>query len=77
LQTKHRFVAHHACINPSKISNYRDFPIPFNIKSERGMLLVRKKGHQPEGKTGLTKRCEKNEVQPHAVAATRSVASRK
>jgi hypothetical protein len=41
------------------------------------MLLVRKKGHQPEGKTGLTKRCEKNEVQPYAVAATRSVASRK
>jgi hypothetical protein len=33
------------------------------------MLLVRKKGHQPEGKTGLSTRCEKNSVQPHAVAA--------
>jgi hypothetical protein len=33
------------------------------------MLLARKKGHQLEGKTGLTKSCEKNEVQPHAVAA--------
>jgi hypothetical protein len=33
------------------------------------MLLVRKKGHQPKGQTGLTTRCEKNEVQPHAMAA--------
>ncbi len=44
----------------SKITNYRNFPIQLDIKSERGMLLVRKKGHQPAGKTRLTTRCEKN-----------------
>jgi hypothetical protein len=48
-----------ASIHP-KITNYRNSPIQFDIKSERGMLLVRKKGHQPEGKTGLTTMREKN-----------------
>jgi len=38
----------------------REFPIQFVIKSKRGLLLIKKKGHQPEGKTfSFSKRCEK------------------
>jgi hypothetical protein len=38
----------------------REFPIKFVIKSKRGLLLVKKKGHLPKGKTFyFSKRCEK------------------
>jgi hypothetical protein len=38
----------------------REFPIQFVIKSKKGLLLVKKEGHQLEGKTScLSKRCEK------------------
>jgi hypothetical protein len=37
LQTQHWFVANRACIDPSNITNCRNFPIQFDSKSERGV----------------------------------------
>jgi hypothetical protein len=45
-------ITHHACINPSKITNYRNSPIQFDMKSERGCCWGQRRAINQKAKPG-------------------------